>query len=33
MHPDFTEFERPVRCPLKTAEERKVNTKYLKERR
>lgn len=33
MHPDFTEFGRPVRCPLKTAEERKEDTKYLKERR
>ena len=33
LHPDYLEFNRPVRCPLKTAEERKKQTKWYKERR
>ena len=33
MHPDYLEFSRPARCPLKTAEERKKQTKWYKERR
>ena len=33
MGQDFTEFGRPVRCPLKSAEERKSDTEYMKEQR